>query len=59
LREKGLERVKVYMGGVMAPEDAVELERDHGVHKVFLPDTPMETIVTHMYESLGRSRHRP
>jgi len=59
LREKGLERVKVFMGGVMAPEDAVELERTHGVHKVFLPDTPMETIVSHMYESVGRPRHQP
>jgi methylmalonyl-CoA mutase, C-terminal domain len=59
LREKGLERVKVYMGGVMAPEDAAELERAHGIHKVFLPDTPMETIVTHMYASLGRPRHQP
>ena len=59
LREKGLERVKIYMGGVMAPEDAAELERAYGIHKVFLPDTPMQTIVDHMYASVGRPRHQP
>jgi methylmalonyl-CoA mutase C-terminal domain/subunit len=59
LAEKGLDHVKVYMGGVMAPDDAVALERDHGVHKVFLPDTPMEKIVEHMYASLGIPRPQP
>ena len=39
------------MGGVMAPRDAVKLEEEHGVYKVFLPDTPMETII----ESMNRS----
>jgi len=45
LKKKGLQRVKVFMGGVMPPADAVKLEREHGIHKVYLPDTPMETIV--------------
>ncbi len=45
LKEKGLDNVKVFMGGVMPPKDAVKLEEQHGIHKVYLPDTPMETII--------------
>ncbi len=51
LKEKGMDRVKVFMGGVMPPADAIELEEKHGVEKVFLPDTPMETIVKAYYNS--------
>lgn len=56
LKEKKMDNVKVYMGGVMAPEDAVELEEKHGIYKVFLPDTPMETIINSMYDSVGVKR---
>ena len=59
LKEKGLDNVKVYMGGVMAPDDAAALEKEHGIHKVFLPDTPMEKIVNHMYASVGIPRPQP
>jgi methylmalonyl-CoA mutase C-terminal domain/subunit len=45
LREKGLENITVFMGGVMPPKDAVTLEQEHGIAKVFLPDTPMQTII--------------
>ena len=45
LKEKGMDGVKVFMGGVMPPKDAVTLETEHGVEKVYLPDTPMQTIV--------------
>ena len=45
LKKRGLQRVKVFMGGVMPPTDAVKLEQEHGIQKVYLPDTPMETIV--------------
>ena len=45
LREKGLDNVKVFMGGVMPPEHAKKLEKDFGVYKVFLPDTPMSQII--------------
>jgi methylmalonyl-CoA mutase, C-terminal domain len=44
LKEKGLKNTKVVMGGVMAPSDALKLEKEHGIYKVFLPDTPMESI---------------
>jgi len=45
LKEKGMDRVKVFMGGVMPPADAEKLEQQFGVQKVYLPDTPMQTIV--------------
>jgi methylmalonyl-CoA mutase C-terminal domain/subunit len=45
LREKKLDNVKVFMGGVMPPEHARRLERDFGIYKVYLPDTPMKQII--------------
>ena len=45
LREKGLDNITVFMGGVMPPKDAVTLEQEHDIAKVFLPDTPMQTII--------------
>jgi len=45
LKERGLGNVQVFMGGVMPPEHAVRLEKDYGVHKVYLPDTPMTEII--------------
>lgn len=52
LKEKGLDRVKVFMGGVMPPKDAVKLEAEHGIRKVYLPDTPMETIIEGIKNSM-------
>ena len=45
LREKKLDNVKVFMGGVMPPEHAKRLEKEFGVYKVYLPDTPMKQII--------------
>lgn len=45
LKEKGMEHIKVFMGGVMAPKDAKVLEQEHGIEKVYLPDTPMQVII--------------
>jgi methylmalonyl-CoA mutase C-terminal domain/subunit len=45
LKEKGLDNITVFMGGVMPPKDAVTLEQEHDIAKVFLPDTPMQTII--------------
>ena len=55
LKKKGLDNVKVFMGGVMPPKDAVKLEEKHGVHKVYLPDTPMETIIEGIRSSVSGS----
>ena len=53
LEEQDITEMKVIMGGVMAPSDAKELEENHGIYKVFLPDTPMETIVDSIHECMG------
>jgi methylmalonyl-CoA mutase C-terminal domain/subunit len=45
LREKKLDNVKVFMGGVMPPEHAKRLEKEFGIYKVYLPDTPMKQII--------------
>ncbi|MEH0018672.1 MAG: cobalamin-dependent protein [Desulfobacter sp.] len=52
LREKGMDHVRVFMGGVMAPKDARKLEQEHGIVKVYLPDTPMQTIVDGIRDSV-------
>jgi len=45
LREKKLDNVKVFMGGVMPPEHAKRLEKEFGIYKVYLPDTTMKQII--------------
>lgn len=45
LHEKKLDNVKVFMGGVMPPEHAKRLEKEFGIYKVYLPDTPMQQII--------------
>jgi methylmalonyl-CoA mutase C-terminal domain/subunit len=55
LREKGLDNVKVFMGGVMPPEHAKRLEKEYGVQKVYLPDTPMTEII----DGIGASIRGP
>lgn len=53
LKERGMDEVKVFMGGVMPPKDAVTLEKEHGIAKVYLPDTPMQTIVEGIQASVN------
>jgi methylmalonyl-CoA mutase C-terminal domain/subunit len=53
LKEKGMDDVKVFMGGVMAPKDAKRLEDEYGIAKVYLPDTPMQTIVDGIKENVA------
>lgn len=55
LKERGMEHIKVFMGGVMAPKDATLLEQEHGIEKVFLPDTPMQTIIDRINECVALS----
>ncbi len=55
LKERGMHNIKVFMGGVMAPKDAVSLEKEHGVQKVYLPDTPMQTIIDGIIDSVDLS----
>ncbi|MGD9504515.1 MAG: cobalamin B12-binding domain-containing protein [Syntrophobacteraceae bacterium] len=44
LKESGLEDVKVIVGGIILPRH-VDALTALGIHKIFLPGTPMEEIV--------------
>ncbi len=55
LKERGMGHIKVFMGGVMAPKDARCLEQEHGIEKVYLPDTPMQTIIDGINECVALS----
>ena len=44
LKDGGLNNVKVFMGGVIPPKHVPAL-LEGGVNRVFLPDTPMQTII--------------
>lgn len=56
LKERGMDHIKVFMGGVMAPKHARCLEQEHGIGKVFLPDTPMQTIIDGINEYVELSQ---
>jgi len=56
LREKGLHNVQVFMGGVMPPEHAKRLEKEFGIQKVYLPDTPMEEIISGISTAVKNAR---
>lgn len=53
LKERGVEHIKVFMGGVMAPKDALRLETEFGIEKVYLPDTPMQEIIDGIRSSVA------
>ena len=44
LKEKGMDNVTVFMGGVIPPSHIPAL-KEKGVHEVYGPDTPMATII--------------
>jgi len=45
LRERGAGDIVVFGGGII-PEEDIPLLKQHGVHELFTPGTPLETIVT-------------
>lgn len=52
LGEKGMGHVKVFMGGVIPPRH-IPLLKDKGIHEVYGPDTPMETIINGIRNSVA------
>lgn len=56
LREKGLDDVKVVVGGTIPPDDAQKL-KELGVAEVFPPDTPLSYIIKRIRE-LAEERRR-
>jgi methylmalonyl-CoA mutase C-terminal domain/subunit len=55
LRERELNDVVVFGGGIIPDEDIPALER-MGVAKIFTPGAPMEEIVTWVQEHVGSER---
>jgi methylmalonyl-CoA mutase C-terminal domain/subunit len=51
LRENGIEKVKVFMGGVIPP-DHIPLLKAKGIYEVYGPDTAMEVIVRGIKDSV-------
>lgn len=55
LRQKGADDVVVLGGGVIPPDDAVELKK-RGVREIFGPGTPTETIIEYV-RKVAAERH--
>lgn len=55
LKEKGMEDVLIFGGGIIPDEDAPKLKKQ-GVDQVFGPGTPLSTIVDYLKENLGKRK---
>lgn len=44
LRKNGMEKVKVFLGGIIPPKH-IPLLKEKGIYEVYGPDTPMAVIV--------------
>ncbi len=51
LREKGLDQVKVFLGGIIPERDCPFL-LEQGIEKIYGPDTSMKTIVQAIQEAV-------
>jgi methylmalonyl-CoA mutase, C-terminal domain len=51
LREKGLDQVEVFLGGII-PERDIPYLLEQGIKKIYGPDTPMKTIVQAIQEAV-------
>jgi methylmalonyl-CoA mutase C-terminal domain/subunit len=52
LREEGLEKVKVFVGGIIPPDDVVTM-KEIGVDAVFTPGTKRAEILSTIDKSMG------
>ena len=55
LKEKGMDDIVVFVGGIIPEEDIVELKK-LGVSEVFTPGTPMRTISAWLREALDHGQ---
>ncbi|HUG56498.1 MAG TPA: cobalamin B12-binding domain-containing protein [Candidatus Limnocylindrales bacterium] len=55
MREKGMDDVLLFGGGIIPEEDVLKL-RDHGVERVFQPGASLDEIVAYVREAVGRRR---
>jgi methylmalonyl-CoA mutase C-terminal domain/subunit len=52
LKKSGMDKVKVFMGGVIPPNH-IPLLKEKGIYEVYGPDTAMEVIVTGIKNSFA------
>ena len=52
LQEKGLQDIKVVVGGII-PRDDIDLLKKHGVCEIFLPGAPSEVIIERVKNLVG------
>jgi len=52
LKAKGMDKVKVFMGGVIPPKH-IPLLKKKGIHEIYGPDTPMEVIIKGISDSVS------
>jgi len=57
LRELGAEEITVFGGGIIPPEDVVELKR-LGVARIFTPGAPLSEIVEYVTKQMERRHAR-
>ena len=55
MKEKGMDDVLLFGGGII-PEDDAERLKEHGVERVFQPGASLEEIVTYLRDAVSRRR---
>ena len=55
MKEKGMDDVLLFGGGII-PEDDAERLKEHGVERVFQPGASLEEIVTYLREAVFQKR---
>ncbi|MBI2773278.1 MAG: cobalamin B12-binding domain-containing protein [Chloroflexi bacterium] len=55
MREKGMDDVLLFGGGIIPEEDIAAL-REHGVERVFTPGASLEEIAAYVRDAVGRRR---
>ena len=55
MKEKGMDDVLLFGGGIIPEEDA-ELLKEHGVERVFQPGASLEEIVKYLRDAVARRR---
>jgi isobutyryl-CoA mutase small subunit len=58
MREKGMDDVLLFGGGIIPEEDIASL-RQHGVERVFTPGASLEEIAAYVREAVGKRRGQP
>ncbi len=55
MKEKGMDDVLLFGGGIIPEEDAERL-KEHGVERVFQPGASLEEIVTYLRDAVAQKR---